>query len=173
MKRKIKKLIIIVLICLIPICSLHILFTTDFDRERTEKFDTVRDSFNQINDLVMEAVEKDENVIANFDGYGEIGYGVCHRDGVEGAEVVGLYEFPMELTENQIAALNDINDLMRKDLEYIRVWDDQISYEGDGFFSYVYSINGFSPKFHCHNPGVDISRQKLGGNWYCFRIHGR
>lgn len=77
-----------------------------------EQFNNAKVAFNEIKELVLSAVKADKNANADFDETGRISYSVCHKDYVEDSEIVGLYEFPIAVTDKQAEYLNVINDLI-------------------------------------------------------------
>lgn len=166
-RQVVKPRILIVVICAIAACILCSGCSSKLAEKHQEQFNNAKVAFNEIKELVLSAVKADENANADFDETGRISYSVCHKDDVEGSEIVGLYEFPIAVADKQVEYLNVINDLMGKDFEAIWVFENRISFLGDGHNLYVYSFDGAKPEFyHFPDDGVRFNVQNLGDNWF-------
>lgn len=136
-----KTRILIFIVCAITVCILSFGCSSELAEKHQDQFNNAEDALNEIKDIVLDAIEIDENANVDFAERGRVSYGVCHKDDIEGTEVVGLYKFPTAVTDEQLEHLNVINDLMGKDFEAIWVFKNRISFLGDGHSLYVYSFD--------------------------------
>ena len=74
----VKQRILIFAVCAIAACILCSGCSSKLAEEHKEQFNNAKDAFNEIKELVLNAVKIDENANADFDERGRISYSVCH-----------------------------------------------------------------------------------------------
>lgn len=143
------KKIIFVLISIIlslPLCSCS---TVSNDNDSG----ICTDDFEAINDVLL-SIETEKDITL---------FSVASEKGKN----TEIYDFPIELNENQLYSLNKISDAFTTDFSFIAITENRISYGGEGNDMFVYSIDGKRPKYFYHKGDkVDFSVENLDNNWY-------
>lgn len=108
--------------------------------------------FKAINDVLSDIETREDEL-----------YSVIHNE--EGN--FEIYDFPVELNENQLYSLNQISNAFSTDFSFIKITENRITYGGNGTDMFVYSKDGKKPEyFYYKGDKIRFSVQKLGDNWY-------
>ena len=71
------------------------------------------------------------------------------------------------LSVDDLDSINAISDAFTFDFSFIEVYDERVSFGGEGNEMYVYTLKNKPPKwFYAPDDGVDFSKEKLTENWY-------
>lgn len=115
-------------------------------------------------EICTEDFEAINNVLLNIDPDNDrLLFSVVSEDGKD----TEIYNFPIELNENELHSLNRLSDTFKTDFSFIEITEERISYGGEGGDMLVYSIEGKTPKyFHYVGDRIDFSVKSLGHKWY-------
>ena len=129
---------------------------TKKNTEATEIFKEHKSSFTEINNLMIEFLNDGQEGIYSIEKDDE------HF-------IVSLYHNGKDITlsDSQLKAVNDINELYTSDFSTIYVSADRIAYGGLGREMYVYTFDGNKPDYYYSNDGKDAFKTyQLSDNWY-------
>lgn len=96
-------------------------------------------------------------------------YGIVYD---EEENIIGFYEISNPLSDEMLAALNNITTLFTQDFSFINVDEDRVSFGGLGIEMYVFSANDKKPTyFYYEGDGINFSCEKVDDHWYY--LHNR
>ncbi len=143
----------IIFILIITLLSLSLLFCSCSVSSNNSNLEICTDDFEAINDLLLSIETNKDKLI----------FSVIAQNGKN----TEIYNFPIELNENQLNSLNQIANAFSTDFSFIEITENRITYGGEGSDMFVYSINGKTPKyFYFKGDNINFSVKELENNWY-------
>lgn len=165
-----KKFVISIL--LICICLLILKCNFNIDKpvvsiEKIEEFNKYKSSFENVNNKILSinGDNVEEKAILNEENKERKIFTIEHNK--EANNVIGILRIKDDYVDDVLNELNQINDYLKNDFEFIEFSTDRISYEGNGNHIIVYSQSGKIPNYYFYKDDTTkFTVYDLGDKWY-------
>ena len=160
MKLRISGILAILLLFLMNSC-LFLNKCVHTDAEETAVFEQRRESFELVNNYILENFGhlEDDIILINQDDNGDV-----HSIYINGETI--------ELNGELNKAFDAVADAIHYRFDSIKIEKNSISYGGDTYRHYVYSKDGKAPRyFHHEGDEVRMTVYRLSDNWYLTTIN--
>lgn len=157
MKEKFFSVIMAILCCL---CSCNSLDSQPYAQM---VFNKNKDAFNSLNqyfiDCYLTTTPNEDELFLTFENSDETGI----IDKIYSGDINGY----INLSEDKIALIGKIEEAFTYDFSYVSISETMVTYGGDGYEKFVYSLDGKRPKsFWRDGTKTSFRTYYLGENWY-------
>jgi len=122
---------------------------------KVSDFEQYEDDFEVVKDMILEVCGNNNE---SYEYYFEIS---------DEGEIIGINDFPRHVSDDEIDALNEINELFNGEFCSVSWYGDRIDFWARGFEKYVYVVCDEEPKLFSYTDEMSYCYSKeVGNHWY-------